>query len=403
MRLSELKILYEVLGEDRETISNAIASIALGYVTVDEFESGYYFRHRGNYYSDEQYVIDWYGNLLDRERAFYCQGYDEWFDECESVIVYEHRSEEIYSSRWAENRSELLPYRGNYYDSDALSYYELIIAQDTDEIMPECEAYYHANDSEYYTYPPDDNEEFTRGYHDGSYKLKLWDNKSKYRIGYEIEKEDEDVLRSINIQDFEDSTNHIWRKERDGSLNDDNGYELISPTFELNIDKIFELIEGNDILVRHINANTSSRCGGHIHLSQNGLSGNELFDKIKGYTPLFYALYYGRVNKTYCKGKNNKDLKEDNEKYQAIKIHSDRVEFRIISAVHNVNTLKWRTKLLMMILQNPTSDIIRAYYNVDTKFTKLLKQTYSDDKLVILKQRFVDFTAQFEGLDINKK
>ena len=170
-----------------------------------------------------------------------------------------------------------------------------------------------------------------------------------------------------------------------------------------NIEKIFELIEGNDNLVRHINADISPRCGGHIHLSQKGLNGNQLFEKIKGYTPLFYALYYGRVSKTYSKGKSNRDLQQDNEKYQAIKIHHDRVEFRIISAVHNVTTLKWRTKLLMMILQNPTSDIIRAYYNVDTKFTKLLKQTYSDDKLVILKQRFIDFTAQFEGLDINKK
>jgi hypothetical protein len=125
-----------------------------------------------------------------------------------------------------------------------------------------------------------------------------------------------------------------------------------------------------------------------------------LFEKIKGYTPLFYALYYGRVDKTYCKGKNNDDLRDDNEKYQAIKIHSDRVEFRIISAVPNVKTLKWRSKLLMMILQHPTNDVIRAYYNVDTKFTKLLKQTYNDEKLLLLKERFIKFTKQFEGIDI---
>jgi hypothetical protein len=70
--------------------------------------------------------------------------------------------------------------------------------------------------------------------------------------------------------------------------------------------------------------------------------------------------------------------------------------------VPNVSTLKWRSKLLMMILQHPTNDVIKAYYNVDTKFTKLLKQTYSDDKLSELKDRFIKFTKQFEGLDINK-
>jgi hypothetical protein len=43
---------------------------------------------------------------------------------------------------------------------------------------------------------------------------------------------------------------------------------------------------------------------------------------------------------------------------------------------------------------------MKAYYNVDTKFTKLLKQVYSDDKLVEVKQRFVNFTREFENLEI---
>jgi hypothetical protein len=229
-----------------------------------------------------------------------------------------------------------------------------------------------------------------------------FDDKSKYKIGYEIEKEDETVRNSIDIEDFEDQTGHYWRKESDGSLDCESGYELISPTFEFNIDKIFEHIEGNHLLVSHINAEKSKCCGGHIHLSEKGLSGDQLFEKVRGYTPLLYALYYGRVDQNYCKGKCNEDLKNENEKYQAIKIHHDRIEFRIISAVPNVSTLKWRSKLLMMILQHPTNDVIKAYYNVDTKFTKLLKQTYSDDKLSELKDRFIKFTKQFEGLDINK-
>jgi len=135
-------------------------------------------------------------------------------------------------------------------------------------------------------------------------------------------------------------------------------------------------------------------------LSENGLSGDQLFEKVRGYTPLLYALYYGRVDKTYCKGKCNEDLKNENEKYQAIKIHHNRVEFRIISAVPNVTTLKWRCKLLMMILQHPTDDVIKAYYNVDTKFTKLLSQVYSPERLIELKERFIKFTKQFENLNI---
>ena len=403
MRLSELRILYEVLDDNRDRVNRAIESINLNLISVDDFENDNWFADGLRYYGGDDYVVDHYGNVLDRDNAFYCNGEDDWFSDEDSVIVYEHRSETRYSQRWAERNSDFSFYRGEYYDSDALEYHDLVYLEDEGDIWPRDEAYYHDGEG-YYSYPPDDDhEDYVRGYHNGSYQSKRFDNKSKYSIGYEIEKEDADVLESINIQDFEEDTGYLWRKESDSSLNNDCGYELISPTFELNIAKIFEHIEGNKNLVRHINARISPRCGGHIHLSEKGLNGNQLFDKIKGYTPLFYALYYGRVDKNYSKGKSNRDLECDNEKYQAIKIHHDRVEFRIISAVPNITTLKWRTKLLMMILQNPTNDIIRAYYNVDTKFTKLLKQTYSDEKLLVLKQRFIDFTIKFEGLDINDK
>ena len=400
MRLSVLRTLYEVFNDDREAVQRAITSLNNGDVSIEEIESAEYFCHEDGYYSNEDYVTTESGDLLHRDDAFYCNGYDEWYNVDDMVTVHEYRDTNYYSRQWVENRTdEYAWYEGDWYDQRAQERNGLVYAQDTCELIHEDNAYYHDEDG-WYTYEPDETEEYVRGYHNGSYQSINFDNKSKYRIGYEIEKEDSEVLESINIQDFETDTNYKWRKERDGSLDNDCGYELISPTFEFNIDKIFEHIEGNKILVEHINAKYSTSCGGHIHLSEKGLEGKELFEKIKGYTPLLYALYYGRVDKNYCKGKANRDLAYDNEKYQAIKIHHDRVEFRIISAVINVKTLKWRTKLLMMILQNPTHDVIRAYYNVDTKFTKLLKQTYTDSKLVDLKERFVKFTKQFEGIDI---
>lgn len=403
MTLSDLKILYEVLAQDKEAVQMAIVCIDLGYVTLNEIEQNCFMISNNRMYSEENYVIDYYGNVIDRDCSFYCNGENEFFNDDEGVTVYLYRDENTFSRKYAENNSDWIEYRGDFYNDDGRCYHSIVYVQDQDDYDSEDNAYYHENDGRFYSYPQDEIEDYTRGYHNGEYRTVLFDSKSKYRIGYEIEKEDADVLQSINISDFEDNTNDVWRKERDGSLDDYSGYELISPTFEFDIHKIFEHIEDNATLVEHINADVSTSCGGHIHLSEIGVSGEEMFDRIKGYTPLFYALYHGRVDKNYCKGKNNRDLKDDNEKYQAIKIHHDRVEFRIISAVRNVKTLKWRSKLLMMILQHPTSDIIRAYYNVDTKFTKLLSQVYSDDKLVELKERFVKYTKQFEGLDINDK
>lgn len=397
MTLTDLRILYEAFDNDRFKVKRAISSIDNDFVTVYDIDNVNYFWN-GNYvYSSEDYIVTNDGDVIHIDDSFYCDGLDEYVHMDDTVRVYVGRDEELCSRSYA--RDNYSYFDGDYYDDDAMQRHDIVWIEDLSHYGYRDDNYYHEDEGEYRSYP---EESYTRGYHNGSYQTLDFDNKSKYKIGYEIEKEDEDVRNSIDIEDFENDTDDLWRKEKDGSLDSESGYELISPTFEFNIDKIFEHIESNCQLVAHIDANTSTSCGGHIHLSEGGLSGEELFDKIKGYTPLFYALYYGRVNKTFCKGKNNRDLQNENEKYQAIKIHHDRVEFRIISAVPNVKTLKWRSKLLMMILQNPTNDIIKAYYNVDTKFTKLLKQTYSDDRLLELKNRFVKFTKEFEGLDVKQ-
>lgn len=398
MKYSELKELFELFDGDRKDIAKAIDSIKAGYIELSELIDGDYILSE-YYFSSNDYVFTYHGDVVNINDAFFCLGMEEWFYSEEGVTVYEGRETNYYSRTWAQRDSELHYIDGEYYDAAALDRHGYVWAEDLDEWRYQDDCYYHEDDG-WYSYP-DDREEYVRGYHNGGYREILFGGRSTYKIGFEIEKEDAEVLQSLDIDEFECQTNYQWRKERDGSLDDDSGYELISPAFEFNVKKIFDYIEGNDVLVKHINADYTTRCGGHINLSKKGLCGHELFDNIKGYTPLFYALYHGRVNKNYCKGKKNDDLKGENEKYQAIKIHDNRIEFRIISAVPNINTLKWRCKLLMMILRNPTDDVIKAYYNVDTKFTKLLSQVYSPERLTMLKERFKTYTQQFENLNID--
>jgi len=384
---------------ETQQLRNAIISINLDYCTKEEFTNGDVFENNGFYYSFGNFVILHNGNVCETDDAMFCEYYEEYYY-CEDVTeVNIYRSTAYYSMRAIENGS-FYEYNGSYYDFDALNYNDLRYVQDWERIIPLDAAYYNENDGEYYG-EPQDNESYTRSYHNGSYKSQNFDNKSPFKIGFEIEKEDKDILESIYIDSFEEETGHLWRKETDGSLDSYSGFELISPTFELDIDKIFNLIESNNTLLDHINAKFGYSCGGHINLSKNGLSGNEFFDLVKGYTPLFYSLYYGRVDKTYSKGKSNQDLKNENQKYQAIKIHDNRVEFRIISAVVNVTTLKWRTKLMQLICENPTDSAIKAYFNIETVFAPLIAEMYPTvEKLEKLKNRIKENTLKFENITL---
>jgi hypothetical protein len=355
------------------------------------------FEHDGLYYNSDDWVVTREDNAEWREDVHYCNYYEEYTSEDVSR-VYIGR-EECYYSESAINRcGELYYYDGDYYDCDALSRHDLVVMPDGD-VEPINEVYYWDSDGEYH-YEPENR--YTRSYHNGGSRTKRFTDEPKFYIGFEIEKEDQAVKESICINDFEDETNNEWRKEDDGSLNDDSGYELISPTYELLPDKIFEDIESNSLIVKHINAGFSKeRCGGHINVSQDGLTGMELFDKVKGYTPLFYALYYGRVDNSYCRGKKINDLKEHNEKRQAIRIHYNRIEYRIVSAVPNVSVLKWRTRLIEFIVNNPTDSPETAFYNIMTSLKPLLTEVYdTDERFQKLLERVIKYTLDFENITL---
>jgi hypothetical protein len=157
-------------------------------------------------------------------------------------------------------------------------------------------------------------------------------------------------------------------------------------------------------LLKHINADINTdHCGGHINISEKGLSGKELFAKIEGYTPLFHALYYKRINKNYSKGKSNKDLKEQNEKYQSVRIHRHHLEYRIISAVPNIDTLMWRTRLFELILNNPTPCPKIAFFNVQTVLKAHLGIMYQNSRFDLLNQRIIEYTNTYEGIELTVK
>jgi len=191
-------------------------------------------------------------------------------------------------------------------------------------------------------------------------------NSSLYKIGFEVEKEDEEIKNQDSATDLFNDTG--WAKEKDGSLGH-GGFELISPILPLDIEK---LILEQDTIVNslydvqsYINADYSTRCGGHINISKQGLTSIELLHSISGYLPLFYSIYEHRVKNTFSQVASLDSYTKLPHKYSSFYCKEEGIlEIRIIPAVINVQNLLWRAELIRLILANSTSNHKKALENI---------------------------------------
>jgi hypothetical protein len=297
--------------------------------------------------------------------------------------VFEINSVEIEGFGYVIDHEEILQ---NYYYSDSESNFYVT------------EDYYY--DNRYEEEEEKEEEVYLRSYHNNQSLTHTFNNESLFRIGFEVEKEDFDILQSISINDFESETN--YRKESDGSLCSDSGFELISPIYEMNTEKIIQHISENRIIVNHLNASANYRtCGTHINISKIDESGFSLYPYIENYLPMLYAMYPNRTKTDYCKAKSKENIKNDNEKYQAVKIHDNRIELRIFPVVHSAKQLFFRLQLVELMLKNPIENF--------TEFTKVFEwyfkpfllgsKVYDSEKLSKLQTRISHYAIKYNFLE----
>jgi hypothetical protein len=91
--------------------------------------------------------------------------------------------------------------------------------------------------------------------------------------------------------------------------------------------------------------------------------------------------------------------KNDITKYRSIRIHSNLVNFRVISALRNVDQLDWRLRLFELIVKNPTNCPREAFYFIHSKFKKHLKKIYKDN-FETLNARIIEMTKDFENINL---
>lgn len=229
-------------------------------------------------------------------------------------------------------------------------------------------------------------------------------------FGVEVEKEDQDVLESAVFQDIYDTTG--WAKEKDGSLDGDSGYEFVSPVYDLFDLSAFNKDLSISTIARHINADYSDSCGGHITVSVKGMTSEELIGGLKAFFPLLYSLYPERCSVDYSRAKSPIDLLISPTKYSAVYMKSDKlVEFRIFPAVQSVVDLKWRIELMQFMIRNygaSEKQVHKMMVQKGSRLNTLLRTYYRRNfhtelsrKILSLSLDYVNNVRSYNRLSIN--
>lgn len=227
-------------------------------------------------------------------------------------------------------------------------------------------------------------------------RVNKFDSSANFTIGFEIEKEDSDMV-SICYDDLYQTTR--WIKERDGSLDDSTGYELVSPAFNLYDDMLDQDINNHSVLRDLINADKSSDCGGHINVGSTIYNTTQLFEGLSGFFPLLYAMYEGRLSKTYSKAKKKHEY-YNRDKYSSIYIKDHVVEIRIPSAVIDVKNLLWRRDLVRIMVDNINKSelqVLRMMLNEKSKLHIHLRKVYSLDVIISKIKKFIKYSDEFNN------
>ncbi len=100
-------------------------------------------------------------------------------------------------------------------------------------------------------------------------------------------------------------------------------------------------------------------------------------------------------------------LIRENDKYQSVKIHDNRIEFRIISAVKNTTQLKWRIQLFREFgyyMDVPFSQILVMLLTKNNSLTNHIKKVYNTpEKLTNLCEHAIDINSEFGSEVLNQK
>lgn len=215
---------------------------------------------------------------------------------------------------------------------------------------------------------------------------------SKFTIGFEIEK---NSLSRNAVKEYE----LFCGFERDGSC----GFEAVTHVLPLLPsgkwrNKVYDIIYKAEKIIDDRYSPSDKRCGGHVTIACEGLSGEELNLKVRAYSGIVLALFRKRLKNPYCASNRRmqpRGMAQYNSlssfaydsngwhfKYQTALVKDNCLEFRVVSKFESVKQVMRRYELFHELVDYSVNDggsfnsflkrvepIVKSMYNGDASKT----------------------------------
>jgi hypothetical protein len=170
-------------------------------------------------------------------------------------------------------------------------------------------------------------------------KFEGGDYEAKFTIGFEVEK---NQLSRNAVKEYE----LFCGFERDGSC----GYEAVTHVLPLLPSgkwrtKVFDLMHKAEKIIDDRFSPSDRRCGGHITIACDGLTGEELRTAIRKNCGIVFALFRNRLKNSYCGENRRLENGLSLGRYQVTLSKGNCLEFRLPSRFESVKQMMRRYEL----------------------------------------------------------
>lgn len=201
---------------------------------------------------------------------------------------------------------------------------------------------------------------------------------SKFTIGFEVEK---NQLSRNAVREYE----LFCGFERDGSC----GYEAVTHVLPLLPaggwrTKVYDMMHKAEKIIDDRFSPSDRRCGGHITIACEGMTGDELRESIRKNCGIVYALFKKRLSNSYCQYNNRMQTSSEasnwHSKYQLALVKGGCLEFRVPSRFQSVKQMMRRYELMYEIINYSVGTPAASHDGLLKKIKPIIVSMYNGNE-----------------------